>query len=96
MSVTLDSKMPQAQQEQAKKIIQEFLLDDLKVHYDEAGSSLVFEKDRRVVSVPVVLIEKEEWKDIRFLFRATLGSANSLWNTSADTNDWSTKNFYKS
>jgi hypothetical protein len=90
----IDSKMPAAQQEQAKRILVELKVDDLAVHYDEKAKLLVFERDRRVVSVPVKLIEDELWSDIRFLFRATLNAQNSLWNRAADENDWSGKYHY--
>ncbi|MES2769241.1 MAG: hypothetical protein V4596_08850 [Bdellovibrionota bacterium] len=94
MANLIDSKMPALQQEQAKKILIELKVDNLKVHFDAKSNLLVFERDRRVVSVPVKLIEENLWSDIRFLFRATLNSQNSLWNRAADDNDWSGKNHY--
>ncbi len=92
MSVVIDSKMPIAQQEQARLVVTELRLDNLEVTLEK--SLLVFTQDRRVVSVPVDLIEKKDWADIRFLFRAILESPNSLWNRSADDNDWGGLNFY--
>jgi hypothetical protein len=94
MANLIDSKMPIEQQEQAKKILTEFKINNLKVHYDVNAKLLVFERDRRVVTVPVKLIEENLWADIRFLFRATLNSQNSLWNRAADDNDWSGKKHY--
>lgn len=94
MANLIDSKMPSAQQEQAAKILTELKIDNLKVHYDANAKHLVFERDRRVVTVPVKLIEENLWSDIRFLFRATLNSQNSLWNRAADDNDWSGKTHY--
>jgi hypothetical protein len=91
----IDSKMPATQQEQAKKILTQLKVDDLAVHYDEKSKLLVFERDRRVVSVPLKLIENELWSDIRFLFRATLNPQNALWNRTADDNDWSGKYHYE-
>ena len=71
MANLIDSKMPVEQQEQARKILIELKVDNLKVHYDSKAMLLVFERDRRVVSVPVKLIKENLWSDIRFLFRAT-------------------------
>lgn len=94
MAILIDSKMPEAQQEQARKILEELKVDNLAVKFDSKIKALVFERDRRVVSVPLKLIEENLWSDIRFLFRATLNSQNSLWNREADDNDWSGKNHY--
>ena len=91
----IDSKMPEKQQDQAKRILQELKVDDLTVHFDEKTKLLVFERDRRVVSVPIKLIENELWSDIRFLFRSTLNPQNALWNRAADENDWSGKYHYE-
>lgn len=95
MASFIDSKMPSVQQEQAKKIIEELGIDNVKVHFDSKAKLLVFDRDRRVVSVPLKLIEEDLWSDIRFLFRAILNSQNSLWNRAADDNDWSGKNHYE-
>lgn len=95
MADLIDSKMPVEQQDQAKKILNELGVDDLKVRFDAKSKLLIFERDRRVVTVPVTLVEEEKWSDIRFLFRATLNSQNSLWNRAADDNDWSGKNHYE-
>ena len=65
------------------------------IRYDSKAQLLVFERDRRVVSVPIKLIETNAWSDIRFLFRAILNSQNSLWNRAADENDWSGKYHYE-
>lgn len=94
MANLIDSKMPTVQQEQARKILEELKLDNLKVYFDAKTKLLVFDRDRRVVSVPVTLIEENLWSDIRFLFRAILNSQNSLWNRAADDNDWSGKYYY--
>ncbi len=94
MANLIDSKMPVERQEQARRILETLHVDNLKVTYK--NKCLVFERDRRVVSVPQDLIEQERWSDIRFLFRATLNSENSLWNRGADANDWSEKYHYKS
>ncbi len=94
MLTLIDSKMSQEQQELAKKVLVELNVGGFQVHFDSNAKSLVFEKDRRVVSVPVRLIEKSQWADIRFLFRAILGSENSLWNRSAEDNDWSGRYHY--
>jgi hypothetical protein len=94
MPNVIDSKMPVSQQEQAKKILKELKLDELTIHFDEKAKLLVFERDRRVVSIPLKLIENDLWSDIRFLFRATLNPQNSLWNREADANDWSGKYHY--
>lgn len=94
MANLIDSKMPAAQQEQAKKILETLNVDNLTVTYK--SKSLIFDRDRRVVSVPVALVEEGRWSDIRFLFRAILNSENSLWNRAADANDWSGKYHYKS
>ncbi len=90
----LDSKMPLELQEKAKKIISQFGLENLKVYHDPKSSAIIFEKDRRVVSVPVVLVDENKWSDIRYLFRATLESGNSLWNRNAEHNEWSGDCFY--
>lgn len=94
MGNLIDSKMPAEQQEQAKKILIELKLDNLKVHFDTKAKLLVFDRDRRVVSIPLKLIRENLWSDIRFLFRATLNSQNSLWNRAADFNDWSGNYYY--
>jgi hypothetical protein len=94
MANLIDSKMPAVQQEQARSILEELKLDNLKVYFDTKTQLLIFDRDRRVVSVPLNLIEQNRWSDIRFLFRATLNSQNSLWNRAADDNDWSGKNYY--
>lgn len=96
MANKLDSKMSVLHQDYARRIIQEFSLDNLTVTYIEKTDSLSFVQDRRVVSVPIRLLENNAWGDIRFLFRATLEAPNSLWNKSADENDWGGHNFYKS
>lgn len=95
MLTLIDSKMPTEQQEQAKKIIQELNVSGLRVRFDSKIKALIFEKDRRVVTVPLTLIEKESWADIRFLFRAILNAENSLWNRAAEDNDWAGKNYYR-
>lgn len=95
MPSLIDSKMPEVQQEQAKRILLELKVQDVRVYFEEKSKLLVFERDRRVVSVPLKLIENDLWSDIRFLFRATLNSQNSLWNRAADENDWSGKYHYE-
>jgi hypothetical protein len=89
MADLIDSQMPHELQDYAKKILREFDLDNMKVRFDSKQNSLVFELDRRVVNVPIKLLKEDSWTDIRLLFRSVLGSANSLWNYSADNNDWS-------
>lgn len=95
MANWIDSKMSLQNQEYAKQILKEYNLDNLTVSYIEKTNSLNFKQDRRTVSVPLSLLESGAWGDIRFLFRATLEAPNSLWNKSADENDWGGKNFYK-
>lgn len=94
MANFIDSKMTPQQQEQATRILQTMNVDNLTVKYE--NKSFVFERDRRVVTIPLSLIEGERWSDIRFLFRAILNSENSLWNRAAEANDWSGKYHYKS
>ena len=95
MANWIDSKMSAQNQEYAKQILKEYNLDNLTVTYIEKTNSLNFKQDRRTVSVPLSLLESGAWGDIRFLFRATLEAPNSLWNKSADENDWGGNNFYK-
>lgn len=95
MAVILDSKMPSDVQEHARTIINKYLLDNFKIHYRTENKSIIFERDRRVVTVPITLIEAKNWQDIDFLFRAILSSENSLWNSTADKNDWSGNKYYE-
>lgn len=95
MANWIDSRMSSQHQDYAKKILKEYNLDNLTVTYIEKTNSLNFKQDRRTVSVPLSLLETGAWGDIRFLFRATLEAPNSLWNKSADENDWGGTNFYK-
>lgn len=96
MSSVIDSKMEQKYQDYARLILEKYSLDDLTVSYIEKIDSLSFQQDRRVVDIPIRLIETDAWSDIRFLFRAILDSPNSLWNSSADSNDWGGRNYYLS
>jgi len=75
----------------AETVLQELMLQKafLRVRFDQEVKALTFTQDRRVVEVPIVLIEKAKWSEIRYLFRAILESAPSQWNYSADKNDWS-------
>lgn len=86
-----DPSMPSDVRSQAQKIINELSLTQafLRVRYNDRLKQITFTQDRRVVDVPLVLIDKGAWSDIRFLFRAVLDAAPSQWNLSADSNDWS-------
>ena len=89
MAVVIDSKMPEQEKEWAKEVVKELLVDNLTVSFEKETNLLVFTQDRRVVSVPTVLVKTKNWSEVRFLFRAILDSANSAWNYSSDKNDWS-------
>jgi hypothetical protein len=77
--------------QKAEHIIDELQLGGayLRVRFNQKLNQLTFTQDRRVVDIPLVLLERGAWADIRFLFRAVLESAPSHWNLSADRNDWS-------
>ena len=75
---TLDSHMTKQQKEMACKILDAFKLDKFKVIAKD--QYLHFIQDRRVVHIPLSLISKEKWADIRFLFRSILQSGPSVWN----------------
>jgi hypothetical protein len=95
-----DPNMPQDKRNKAEQIVEELGLQQmyLRIRSNEKLNLITFTQDRRVVEVPVVLLDKKAWSDIRFLFRAVLESAPSQWNMSADKNDWSAfaKHSYKS
>ena len=74
----LDSKLTKQQKEMACRILETFQLDNFKVTLKD--QVLHFIQDRRVVHVPLSLILKENWADIRFLFRSILQSNPSVWN----------------
>ena len=85
----VDPSMSSLLREKANTILKEFDLKGIRVRYNSETKHLSFTQDRRVVDVPVVLIDGNHWSDIRYLFRAVLGSAPGAWNLSADENDWS-------
>ncbi len=72
----------------AQKILKELELKGLRVRYNTETEHILFTQDRRVVEVPIKLIKNNNWLDIRYLFRAVLGSAPGAWNLTADDNDW--------
>ena len=83
----VDSKMGQDRVQAVTQILRELNLRNLSVVYDESIKSYRFVQDRHVVKVPEVLIKNQAWGDLRFLFRAILGSAPSQQNTGSP-NDW--------
>lgn len=89
MSNWIDPSMLSEYQQLAEKVLKEIDIDGLRVRYFDKENALYFTQDRRVVEVPIKLIKNNQWSDIRLLFRAILDSAPSLWNLSADKNDWS-------
>ncbi len=88
MSNILDQNLTEDQKSLALKVLEELELDGMRVLFKE--EVLYFIQDRRVVHVPLHLIESGSWSDIRFLFRAILGSAPPVWNSGAE-NTWGPK-----
>ena len=74
----LDDQLTEQQKKMACKILDAFHLDNFKVIIKD--QVLHFIQDRRVVHIPLSLISKESWTDIRFLFRSILKSNPSVWN----------------
>lgn len=86
-----DPSLPAEIKAKAQMIIDEIGLGNafLRIRYNPKQAQISFTLDRRVVDIPLVLLERQAWGDIRFLFRAILQSAPSQWNLAADQNDWS-------
>ena len=74
----LDNKLTDQQKELACKVLKTLRLDHLKVMAE--GETLHFIQDRRVVHIPLSLIVKEQWADIRFLCRSILKPEPAVWN----------------
>lgn len=85
----IDPEMPAEIQNLANKVLAQFEVQGLRVRYNESLKQISFTQDRRVADIPIALIERNQWNDIRFLFHAVFDSAPSSWNLSADKNDWS-------
>ena len=74
----LDHRLTHKQKDLACKVLTALKLDDIKVIAKD--KYLHFIQNRQVVHVPVDLILKGSWADIRFLFRSILQSGPSVWN----------------
>jgi hypothetical protein len=93
MQNLIDSKMGEARAKVVTSVLRELGLHGLRVFHDVDLKQYRFVQDRHVVKVPESLIERQAWADLRFLFRAILGSAPSLTNTGSP-NDWGTELSY--
>lgn len=87
MQNLIDSKMGEQRAKDVTTVLKELGLRGLRVFHDQDLKQYRFVQDRHVVKVPEVLIQKQAWSDVRFLFRAILGSSPSLNNTGSP-NDW--------
>ncbi|MCB0393762.1 MAG: hypothetical protein KDD25_04355 [Bdellovibrionales bacterium] len=85
MGCVFDSHLTEEQKNLAQIVVEELGLNNLNILYKEPN--LHFVQDRRVVHVPLNLVRSGSWSEIRYLFRAVLGSSPSAWNLSAP-NTW--------
>ena len=77
----LDEQLTQEQKDLACKVLNTLNLDGMKVLFKDRH--LHFIQDRRAVYISMDLILKDQWADIRFLFRSILQPGPSVWNHEA-------------
>jgi hypothetical protein len=85
MPVFFDPRLTEDQKKLAQAVVEELEIGNFRITMK--GDEFHFIQDRRIVHVPERLIKEGLWADIRFLFRAILGSSPSFWNLSAE-NTW--------
>jgi hypothetical protein len=71
----------------ANRVISELNLSGYEIKYFPEAKSLHFKKNFKELSLPVTLIEKDRWVDIRHLFRAAFQAGPQVVNYGA-SNDW--------
>ena len=87
MGIVVDKKLNDTQVEMVHRVIDSLNLKDYNLEIMVDNNILLFTKGRFVVRVPIDMIKKEAWSDIRFLFKAVLGSSPLVFNTGA-CNTW--------
>ena len=73
-----DTHLTDQERECAQKVLAHFPLDNLRILATvgpDNQACLLFAQDRRVVTLPLELVEQEDWGSIRFLFSSILGDA---------------------
>ncbi len=75
--------------EKADKIIENIGLEGYTVTFKSAaGGALNFKKEFKEATVPLTLVERGQWADIRQIFRAVFQAGPQVENFSAQ-NEWS-------
>ena len=87
MGIVIDKKLSDIQAEMALRVVNSLNLRDYNLEIMVDNDILLFTKGRFVVRVPIDMIKKEAWSDIRFLFKSVLESSPLVFNTGAD-NTW--------
>jgi len=72
----------------AERVIENLDLKGFTVTYEAATRSLKFKKDLKQMTVPMPLVEREQWADIRQIYRAVFEPGPQVENFSAQ-NEWS-------
>jgi len=72
----------------AEEVIRQLELSQILVGYDEKTKSLHFRKNFRELSIPVALVQRNAWADIRHIYRASLLDGPQVMNYAA-ANTWS-------
>ncbi len=72
----------------ANQIIDYLDLEGFAIQYDITKKALVFERDFRILTIPVKLIVDQKWSDIRHLYRAVCLPGPQVENFGAE-NEWS-------
>ncbi len=87
MGIVVDKKLNDIQVEMAQRVIDSLNLKDYNLEIMVDNNILLFTKGRFVVRVPIDMIKKEAWSDIRFLFKSVLESSPLVFNTES-CNTW--------
>ena len=74
--------------EKVDKIIENLGLDGYTIGYQPATRAVTFKKEFKMGTVPLALVERELWADIRQIFRAVFQAGPQVENFSAH-NEWS-------
>lgn len=74
--------------EKADKIIETLELEGYTVSYKATTRAIAFKKGFKEGTVPVALVDRKQWADIRQIFRAVFESGPQVENFSSG-NEWS-------
>ena len=70
------------------KIIENLGLEGYAISYKSANRALTFKKEFKEATVPLALVDRDQWADIRQIFRAVFQAGPQVENFSAQ-NEWS-------